>query len=214
MKKLITLCVVVLFAFGAKAQLNNWYVGGMVGFRQFNDEMGTGNPNNPINTESTAAWWLAPEVGVGIGERFSVGLVLGLSGENVSDDNGDVSSTFTFMPDIYGRRWFPVGEKLNLFVGVDVPFGFGSQTDYNDPDDPNDDTESDVSSFGVNLNSGLGYSLAERWTLLFKFALAGYEQETRGDLTDSSVGLLADGNVTNNPFIFVGLYWTFLPANK
>lgn len=203
MKKLITLCVVVLFAFGAKAQLNNWYVGGIIGFSSNSEDYG--------NNTKTTSWAFGPEVGVGIGENWSVGLVLGLNGMNVSDDNGDVSSTFMFVPDIYGRRWWTLADRLKLFAGLDLTFGSGNSTQYN-VGQQGVDVVTDVSSFGVNLNSGIAYSLADRWTLLFKLAGVGFDSSTRADNTDTTFWLLGDGNVTNGNFLFVGIYWTFLPG--
>ena len=146
MKKLFTLCVVVLFAFGAKAQLSNWYVGGIVGFNNTSS-------NDDVNTKSLS-WAFGPEFGASIGENWSAGLVLGLSGSNVKDDDGDVSSAFMLMPDIYVRRWWGIAERLNLFVGVDMIFGTGTTTMYN-VGQPPEDQETEMSSFGANLNGEL-----------------------------------------------------------
>lgn len=206
MKKLFTLCAVVLFAFGAKAQLNNWYVGGIIGFSSTSSDYND-------NWKSTS-WAFGPEVGVGIGENWSVGLVLGMSGSNTKDDLGDISSQFMLMPDIYGRRWWTLADRLKLFTGLDVTFGTGSMTNYVTSQQGVTEVTTDVSSFGVNLNSGIAYSLADRWTLLFKLAGVGFDSSTSGDNTDNTFWLLGDGNVTNGNFLFVGIYWTFLPANK
>src|SRR5690606_29364646 len=132
------------------------------------------------------------EVGVGIGENWSVGLVLGINGSKVKNDDGDISSTFMFMPDIYGRRWWTMGDRLKLFAGLDVTFGSGNTTLYDFPL-PGSDTKTDMSAFGVNLNSGIAYSMAERWTLLFKLAGVGYDSSTTGDNTDNTFWLLGDG---------------------
>jgi hypothetical protein len=72
----------------------------------------------------------------------------------------------------------------------------------------------DNSSFDVNLNAGVAYAMAQRWTLLFKFAGLGYTSSKQGDLTTNDFGFVADGNITNGQFIFIGLYWTFKPASS
>ena len=118
-------------------------------------------------------------------------------------------SSSAFAPTLYGRRWWSLGENLNLFAGLDVGFGNGSTTMYGTGPNGEDETM-DNSSFGTNVNGGVAYALAPDWTLLFKFAALGYETNTVGDNSTSRFGLAADGNVTSNQFLFIGLYWTFM----
>ena len=111
-------------------------------------------------------------------------------------------------PDVYVRRWFNIGEHLNLFVGLDVAVGSGTTTIYGGG--PNgDDEEQKSSSFNANLNTGIAYSLSERWALLFKLATLGYTSSTVEGNTSTQFGFLADGNITTGQFIFIGVYYTF-----
>lgn len=205
MKKLITLCVVVLFALGAKAQLNNWYVGGIAGFSNTSED-------DNVNTKTTS-WAFGPEVGVGIGENWSVGLVLGMNGRSVKDDVGDQSSSFMLMPDIYGRRWWTVADRLKLFAGLDVMFGTGSMTNYSYPQGVQTEVVTDMSQFGANLNGGIAYSMADRWALLLKLAGVGFNSVDDGGPAENQFWFLADGNVVQpsfQQFLFIGVYYTFL----
>ncbi len=198
MKKLIILFIGLFLGIAASAQLNTWYVGGIVGF-------GTSSSDAALNP-STTTWAFGPEVGAFIGDSWSVGLVLGLDGSSTKNDDGDVSKSSMFMPNIYGRNWWNVGEHLNLFTGLDVAFGSGSTTTYI----PAEST-TEMSKFSTNLNLGIAYALAERWTLLLKVAALDFTSQKVGDITTTNFGFKADGNVTNGQFIFVGVYWTFLP---
>lgn len=206
MKKVLALFAMVLLLPQAKGQLNNWYVGGIVGFSSQNQAY--------ADNRKTLSWAVGPEIGVSIGENWSTGLVLGLSGSDIKDDIGGISSSFSFMPDIYGRRWWTVSERFKLFAGLDVIFGVGSRTDYVYSQAGVSEDVTSISSLGANLNGGVAYSLAERWTLLFKLAGVGFDSSTNGGNTDNTLWLLGDGNVTNSNFLFVGIYWTFLPDEK
>ncbi len=198
MKKVITLFIALLIGVAAHAQLNTWYVGGIAGF-------GASSSDAALNPK-TNTWAFGPEVGVFLNQNWSVGLVLRVDGSSTKNDDGDVSSTSMFMPNVYARRWWNAGEKLNLFVGLDASFGSGSTTNYVPTE-----TTTDMSSFNTNLNLGVAYALAQRWTLVLKLATLSYNSETVGDVTTTDFGLLVDGNVTTAQFIFVGVYWTFLP---
>lgn len=198
MKKLLFVSVLSLLSLGAFAQGGSWYVGGAVGFGSEND--------NFNNNQSRTTWSFSPEVGTFLNEKWSVGIALGIEGANTKDDNGDVSKMSGFKPDLYGRRWWKAGERLSLFAGLDVAFGSGSFKTY----PANQEVSTSYSSFGIDVNAGVAYSLAERWTLLFKFAGLGYRSETIGDETTTGFGLTADGNITSNQFLFIGLYWNFI----
>lgn len=201
MRRLLLVACMAMATSLAWSQGGSWYVGGIAGFNQQSDD-GTLNP-------SITNWYFGPEVGTFFNEKWSAGIVVGLNGSNSKNDDGDISKSSTFMPNIYGRRWWSVGEKLSLFAGLDVNFGSGSTTTY-EPEEMKVET----TSFGTNLNGGVAYALAQRWTLLMKFSALGYTSEKTGDITTSNFGLIADGNITSNQFIFVGLYWTFIPPKE
>ena len=183
--------VLLLVATAAFSQGGSAYVGGLVGFNISNTEAN--------GDQTTTSWSFSPEVGTFFNDEWSGGVVLGLSGSKVTNDDGDVSDMFVFSPALYGRRWWVAGDHLSLFAGLDLSFGTGTSTT-NGPAD----VEADLSSFGANLNAGAALAMAERWTLLFKFAALGYASQEAGGVTTSDLGLLVDGNVTTNQFIFIG----------
>ena len=195
MKKAFIISGLLLFSLASFAQ-KSWYVGGIAGYNQSKSDA-TDNPTM-IN------WSFGPEIGVFFNENWSAGLVLGASGQSTKDDEGDISKKSNFAPNFYGRRWWSAGERLGIFAGLDVSFGSGSTTNYL----PTENTV-DNSTFGMNVNAGVAYALAQRWTLLMKFAALGYSSEKSGDETTTNFGLVGDGNITSDQFIFVGLYWTF-----
>jgi hypothetical protein len=201
MKKLLFIFALTIGYMGAFAQGGSWYVGGLVGFDSKSEDFG--------KNKSETSWYFSPEVGTFLNDQWSVGLALSLNGSSESNDDGDIMSSSMFAPDLYGRRWWSVGDYLSLFVGLDVAFGSGSTTTYRTG--PNNEDETfDKSMFATNVNGGVAFAMAQRWTLLLKFAALGYESTTVDDNSSSRFGLIADGNVTSNQFIFVGLYYTFL----
>ena len=193
--------VLALCTLGVFGQGGSWYVGGIAGFSTESSD----NNNNPV----TNMWYFGPEVGTFFNERWSAGLVLGLDGMSQKNDLGDLEKRSAFVPNLYGRRWWSAGERLGIFAGLDASFGMGSTTVY-DQDNNGAETKKDMSSLNFNLNAGVAYALAQRWTLLLKFAALGFQSETVGDVKTNTFGLVADGNVTSNQFIFVGLYWNFI----
>lgn len=205
MKKAIGIIAIALIATSAFAQGGSWYVGGLFGFNVQNENFG--------KNMSTTSWSFSPEVGTFFNANWSAGIAFTMNGSSSKNDDGDIMSSSVFGPDIYGRRWFNAGEKLNLFVGLDVAFGSGKTTNYKSGPN-NEDVVSESSNFGTNLNAGLAYALAERWTLLLKLSTLGYSSNTVDDNTTTNFGWLADGNITSNQFVFIGVYWTFLEGNK
>lgn len=199
MKKLLLIMVIAVMTASAYGQGGSWYVGGVASYNSSK----TDTDLNP----TTNSWSFGPEVGTFFNADWSAGIALGLSGSSSKDDDEDIQESSQFAPTLYGRRWWKAGDKLGIFAGLDLSFGSGKTT-YHIPEDE----EFETSSFGVNVNAGVAYALADRWTLLFKFAGLGYRSEKEGDVTTNSFGLLADGNITANQFIFVGLYYTFIPA--
>jgi opacity protein-like surface antigen len=190
----LSICTASVFAQGG-----SWYVGGEVGYNSTSSDA-TGDP-------STTNWTLGPEVGTFFNEKWSAGLVLKFQGSSSKNDDGDISKSNSFSPDLYGRRWWKAGDRLNLFTGLDVAFGSGSTTTYGV-----EDVTVDNSNFGVNLNGGAAYAMADRWTLLLKLAGLGYSSNKVGDVTTTEFGLVADGNITSNQFVFIGVYYTFKQA--
>lgn len=205
MKKYYLITVLSLFSAGLMAQGGSWYVGGIAGYNT--------NSTNEDKNPTTNMWYFGPEVGTFFNENWSAGLVLGLDGMTQKDDDGVNRERSTFAPNLYGRRWWSAGERLNLFAGLDVSFGSGSTTNYDD--NGNEESKIETSSFNTNVNAGVAYALANRWTLLLKFSTLGFsssteKQEGQADVTTTNFGLLADGNITSGQFIFVGLYYTFI----
>lgn len=184
------------------AQGGSCYVGGIAGFNS--------SSTNTADHPKSSSWSFGPEVGTFFNAKWSAGIALGFSGNKSKDDHGDIASTSLFQPDLYLRHWCPVGDRFNLFTGLDLSFGSGKTTIYGDQQLGIADTESKTSTFGANLNLGVTYALADRWTLLMKIAALGYTSSKSGDVTTNNFGLLADGNVLDGHFLFVGLYWTFL----
>ena len=202
MKKICVIALVALTPAIGLAQGGSWYVGGIAGFNT--------SSTNTADHPKSSSWSFGPEVGTFFNAKWSAGIALGLSGDKTKNDHGDISSTSLFQPDLYVRHWCPVGDRFNLFAGLDLSFGSGKTTEYGDHELGIPDTESKTSTFGANLNLGVTYALADRWTLLMKVATLGYSSSKTGDVTTTSFGLLADGNVLDGQFVYMGLYWTFL----
>lgn len=193
MKKIYLVALVTLIPTIGFAQGGSWYVGGIAGYNA-----------SSTNDVKSSSWSFGPEVGTFLNAKWSAGLALGFGGEQSKNDLNNYSSV-RFQPDLYVRHWCPVADRLNLFVGLDLTFGTGKSKIMG--------TESKSTLYGANLNAGLTYALADRWTLLMKFAGLGYTSTKIGGTTTSNFNLLADGNVLDGQFMFIGLYWTFITAN-
>jgi hypothetical protein len=177
---------VSLLATSAFGQGGSWYIGGTGSYSSSSSDADL----NP----TMSSWTFNPEVGTFFNAKWSAGLTLGLGGSTTSNDDGDLSESSQFLPSVYGRRWWSAGDKLGLFAGLDVAFGSGSSSTFTP-----EEVEVETSSFGVNLNAGVAYAFADRWTFLMKFATLGYRTEEVGEETTNSFGLMADSYATERP---------------
>ncbi|MDH8702185.1 hypothetical protein M2138_001545 [Dysgonomonadaceae bacterium PH5-43] len=165
MKKVFLLMAVALVSLTASAQ---FYAGGSLGF--WNDD----------DADETA-FFIAPEVGYNLNEKWSVGLELGYFNE-------DAVGVATFAASPYARYTYFNQDRLSLFV--DGGFGFS----YKDQD--NDET-----GFNIGLQPGVAVSLTEKFSLVAKFGFLGYNDKYLN--AKDGFGL----NLTNN--ISFGFYVNF-----
>ncbi|MGV9013479.1 MAG: outer membrane beta-barrel protein [Flavobacteriales bacterium] len=203
MKKASLIALVTLLPAFCSAQGGSWYVGGVAGF--------SSSSNNQGDNEAYSSWSLAPEVGTYFNARWSAGIALGMSGTHYESDISGSRETTVLQPVLYVRRWCPVGDRFSLFTGLDLSGGVGRST-ITPVGQPHQEVS--YNGFGANLNAGVTYALADRWTLMMKFAALGYNYSKNGSVTTNEFRFLADGNVLNSQFVNVGLYYTFKKAKS
>ena len=148
MKKQLFIALLCITTSGLIAQGKSWYVGGIAGYSTENTN---DNKNQVMNS-----WYFGPEVGLFFNDQWSAGLVVGMDGSSTKNDDGDIMSMTTIAPNLYGRRWWSAGEKLGIFTGLDVSFGSGSQSNF---DQNQMETKSEMTNFNTNLNAGIAYAL-------------------------------------------------------
>lgn len=216
MKNALLLLVFAAATMTASAQTGNWYIGGVGGFGSSTNE----SPSGFKTTNSN--WAFGPEVGTFIKDDIQLGLYLGISGSSQKNDNGDIESTTSFSPTIYGRKFFKITDNFSTFAGLYLNISSGTTKDYtNTPT-----TESTQSGFGVRLGVGIAYALSPRFTAVGQYGLMGY-QSTSSKVDGNNAGsnssfdfgvntigssTLSQGNGSGSVFN-IGLYYTLKQNN-
>jgi len=216
MKKVLLLWVFSASAIAAAAQTGNWYVGGVAGFGSSTNESASGFKSTDSN------WAFGPEVGTFLKDDIQLGLYLGLSGSSQKNDNGDVESSTSINPTIYGRKFFKITDNFSTFAGLYLAFISGTTKDLTSTPT----TEFTNSGFGVSLGFGIAYALSPRFTAVGQYGLVGYRSITNkvdGNNAGSSSGFdfgvntigsssFSQGNGSGSVFN-IGLYYTLKQSN-
>ncbi|MGL1887297.1 MAG: porin family protein [Reichenbachiella sp.] len=173
MKKILILAIALFATSAMYGQEGSMYVGGALGFGDYY-ENSTGN-----------TWKVAPEVGYWMKDNIQLGIVATFYGNEIAGDKYT-----TIAPHVYGRLWFPVGDKFSLYAGANFRF-------VNTSND-NDAIDSD-SYVDIFVDAGFAYSVADKWGLVGRVASLG--------LFDGDFGL--DANLSPSSLFNVGIYYTF-----
>ena len=211
MKRLITFCLFTLAGTAAIAQTGSWYIGGAVGYNSNSDKAASGF------TTTTSGWAFAPEVGTFLKDDIQLGLYVGLSGSSVKDDNGDISSTSSMTPTIYGRKFFKITDEFSAFMGLYLGYISDTNTIYGTPNN-----ESKGSGISARFGVGVAYALSPRFTAVGQYGLLGYSNvsfENNGvdagseSNLDFGVNTIGYGVGQGGGVFNIGLYYTFKTAN-
>lgn len=136
MKKMITLSVLALIAFLAKAQTekNKWLVGGSLGFTSSTQK----ESDDPGSTKTTV-FQLSPNIGYFFINNLAAGLNLNASSSHYSTSSalGGNSSTVTyFTAGPFVRYYFNTSPHVKLFVHGDASWGSEKYSNNSDQDVP------------------------------------------------------------------------------
>ncbi|WP_455674866.1 porin family protein [Phocaeicola sp.] len=149
MKKIVLVCMVVLMAIGANAQV---YVGGTLGISSVKTDKSTYDVK-------TTTFKIMPEVGYELDENWSIGTVVGYE----YNKTGDVKiNTLNIAP--YARYSFLNSDLVRLFVDG----GFGFSTSKVKGSDA-------LNSWNVGLKPGLAIKLSDHFCLIAKYGFFGYK---------------------------------------
>lgn len=213
MKRAMLILPLIVASIVTMAQQGNWYLGGVVGFASNTNKSPSGFKT------TTSGWAFAPEGGTFLKDDIQLGLALGLSGSSDKNDNGKISTSSSFSPTVYVRKFFKVTDNFSMFSGFYLNYTSGKSTDYTVT--PN--TESTDSGVGLRLGVGVAYALSPRFTALGQYGLMGYQSTTskvggNNAGTESSFNFgvntvgsstLSQGNGSGAVFN-IGLYYTII----
>src|SRR6478735_5877874 len=100
MKKTAWIMVLLATSTVAMAQKGSFYIGGVVGYSSSTDKAANGNKSG------TSSWAFAPEAGTFLKDDIQLGLSLGLSGSNSTNNGNDTETTSNISPTVYTRKFF------------------------------------------------------------------------------------------------------------
>ena len=136
MKKMMTLSVLVLIAFFAKAQTEkgNWLAGGSLGFTSSTQKV-----SYETGSTTTTVFQLTPNVGHFIANNLAAGINLNVSSTHfsTSGDLGENSSTATYLTaGPFVRYYFNTSPNVKLFLHGDASWGSEKYSNGSDPGQP------------------------------------------------------------------------------
>lgn len=216
MKKVLLLWLFATSSLVTVAQSGNWYIGGVGGFGSSTNESASGFKT------TNSSWAFGPEVGTFINDNIQLGLYLGVSGSSQKNDNGDIQSSTSISPTIYGRKFFKITDNFSTFAGLYLNISSGTTKDYTGTPT----SESTQSGFGVRLGVGIAYALSPRFTAVGQYGLMGYQSSSSKvdgidagsnsgfDFGVNTIGssTLSQGNGSGSVFN-IGLYYTLKQNN-
>src|SRR6185369_15419979 len=118
--------------------------GGVVGYSSSTHTATNGNKSGTSN------WAFAPEAGTFLRDDIQLGLSLGLSGSNSTNNGNDTETVSNISPTVYSRKFFKVTDNFSLFAGLYLTYISGKTTDHT----VTPARESTQSGIGVKLGIG------------------------------------------------------------
>jgi outer membrane protein len=177
MKKTLSLTFLALLCLEVNAQLQkgNILVGGSVSFSTTsNDQEGITSDYHYKNTQ----FGVDPRAGYFLSDRGVAGLGLGFFASHYTADNASSAqenkgNDFSISP--FYRFYFPLGDKIALFVHSSASLGFSKVKIAIEEDNTEDENyTSKGTSYSVGVNTGLNYFLSEKWALEATFGSIRY----------------------------------------
>lgn len=172
MKKFFAIAILAVASLTANAQA---WLGGSFGFDW---EKGKWD-----GAKATTTWKIAPEIGYNINENWAIAGKIAVGGESrYTKEQGLLVeksvTTFTISP--YARYTFAKIDDLSFFVDGGIHF-----TSYG---------KDNGSSFGIGVQPGLAYKVADGVTLAAKFGYFGWRTYDKDADYKDQFGLGVDGN--------------------
>jgi hypothetical protein len=172
MKKFFAIAALAVASLTANAQA---WLGGSF---NFNWEKGKWD-----GAKATTSWKIAPEIGYNINENWAIAGKIAVGGESrYTKELGQLveKSVTTFTVSPYARYTFAQIDDLSFFVDGGIHF-----TSYG---------KDNGSSFGIGIQPGLAYKVADGVTLAAKFGYFGWRTYDKEAGNKDQFGLGVDGN--------------------
>ncbi len=165
-----------------------WYIGGGlgVGFDKTATPTTAVINNLPVTVEQTVkttTFSILPEIGYNINENWAIAGKIAVGGESrYKEEHGALveKSVTTFTVSPYARYTFAQIDDLSFFVDGGIHF-----TSYG---------KDNGSSFGIGIQPGLAYKVADGVTLAAKFGYFGWKTYDKEAGNKDQCGLGIDGN--------------------
>lgn len=165
MKKFFAIAILAVASLTANAQA---WLGGSVGFNWENGKWD--------GAKSTTSWTISPELGYNINDDWAIAGKISIFSSQAGDN--DAVTGFKISP--YARYTFAKIDDLSFFVDGGIHF-----TSYG---------KDKGSSFGIGIQPGLAYKVADGVTLAAKFGYFGWRTFDKDAGDKNQFGFGVDGN--------------------
>lgn len=187
MKKILfSLIAIGFFYHGAFAQSQGSIsVGGE--FNLWFNNPKTVYSNQTVDGTKTTHFTLLPSIEYFVSEQFSLGLGIGYDltrDKSVNGNTTTVSKWGVFYFEPYARKFFKLGDHLELFGEAGISFGTGNHTDEITNGNTTTSNKYAYSSYSFGISPGISYHISDKVALETSFGFLGYQ----GTSTDAGGG--------------------------
>jgi hypothetical protein len=138
----------------------------------------TVNNNQTVDGTKTTQFTLLPSFEYFVNEQLSIGLGIGYNVTRNKNVNGNTTTTtkwgtFYFQP--YARKYFKLGDHLDLFGEAGVSLGFGNNVNETSNGTTTLSTKYAYSSYSIGINPGISFHVSDKVALETSFGFLGYQ---------------------------------------
>lgn len=173
--KRIFFCFIVLAAIctGTMAQSQGSISVGGEFYLWFQNPKTVSNGQTTDGTKTTS-FTLLPSAEYFVAEDVSLGLGIGYDMTRYKQTNGDIErdGKFYIMP--YARKYFKMGDKLDIFGEANLSLGLGNDVFETKAGNSTITTKYASTSFSIGISPGLSYHLSDKVALESTFGFFGY----------------------------------------
>jgi hypothetical protein len=229
-KKLLALAVGISVIQISQAQISkgSLFLGGSLGFGNFNNKSTQINPSGSSQENKNNSWAIRPQIGRAFGENKILGIFVEIGGQTTENIQGTVNQTQK--SNFYGggffyRQYYPLGKRFFLHGEAALGVEFSKSTS-RFVDGTVNRLQSDNKGTAIGLSIAPGISFAASRKLFLEASLnsvlsasyqsskgTGYNFQGNPSFNQESNGFGFTANANGFSNISIGLRW-ILPTKK